>query len=112
MTVTLGVGNPFQFILDACSSEPTERRCVVWWDGRKFGRHFPRRNADGSPVVPHNVCNRVFLSCYPATICYECAEQIETIERQDEANALALARAAASARARQQTGGGRYGGGQ
>lgn len=91
--------NAYQWILDMIAPEPVERRCVLWWEGERYGRHFPGRNADGTAVVPHNVCNRAFLSRYPATVCDTCAENVAAFEHKAELDAQAAANAAASSRA-------------
>ena len=106
----------YAWLIDMISPVEIERRCIVWWnaDGRGYGRHFPTRAADGTPIVPRNVCNRAFMSQYPATVCDDCAVMIRDLEARLDLEARKVADAAASAHAQatSRTGTGRRGGWQ
>jgi hypothetical protein len=76
---------------------PAARRCQVFWTDLGYGRHMPRKTRDGEAAhVPHNVCNREFLSHYPATVCGICAERMAVWDRKIEETAKARADAAAA----------------
>ena len=93
-----------QSMFAGMTGEPAERRCVVWWDGRKFGAHASKDVRDGASLIPRNVCARVFMSPFPATVCDTCAEMIQRIEDEDERALRQAAAERASAEAQRDFG--------
>jgi hypothetical protein len=70
---------------DMRERQPTERRCQVWWSGRTYGRHVARVAREGAAVaIPANVCGRVFMSKFDATVCDACAAGMARVDREKE----------------------------